>query len=353
MSKKIELPAGTIVAERYEIVALLGHGGVGYVYEAKDLKDNTTIAIKILVPQHARNMAVVARLKQEVELSRVISGENNIKVYEFGSDAAQRYVYMTMELIRGENLAQKIEKAKALPHAERAPLFDLKTINFFLSEIAKGIANAHAHGVIHRDIKPSNIIVSEDGSRVVITDLGISRSISTSLKLTVTNEILGTASYMSPQQIRADKELDHRTDIYSFGVLAYELVSGVRPLDGESEWFTRSNHSKLERPYLGDVANSPAYLNQLARRCFQYDPAARPATMNDVIALLSANVPSRSGRQDFGACVARLKVALQDTFASQSFVTVCSIMLLCTLVLAVGCVTFYSFLTAFDFTNPF
>jgi tetratricopeptide (TPR) repeat protein len=217
------LAVGSELAGRYEILAEIGKGGMGRVYKARDRELGEVVAIKtLLVSAHAGDTGFAddARLLREVQLCRRISHPNVVRVYDLGRFAGGLFV--TMEYLDGKALDDLI--------AQEAPL-SFERIRTILSGVAAGLAEAHAQGIVHRDLKPGNVMVSTD--RAKILDFGIATmaaGASTDPRLTQTGIVLGSPTYMSPDQILG-RELDGRSDLYSLGILAYTLVAGREPFD--------------------------------------------------------------------------------------------------------------------------
>lgn len=213
---------GTVVADRYEIEVHLGRGGSGFVCKAKDLSTpGRNVALKFLFANYANDEKLFARFKREFDLATKLDHPNIIRAFDFG-DVGSTAHYIVMEFVEGESLSAKLNKYKpsGIPIAELVP---------YLSQVAQGLQYAHEQGVIHRDIKPGNIMIGKDGV-AKIADYGIGRPITTEEHLTRTREVLGSAAYMSPEQCRGIA-VGHYTDIYSFGIMAYELATGEPPFN--------------------------------------------------------------------------------------------------------------------------
>jgi serine/threonine protein kinase len=211
---------GSIIAGRYEVVSTLGKGGVGIVAQVIDRHlDNEICALKILFPHLAGDPTQFARFRNEVILSRRLSHPNIVRVYDFGS-VGSGYHYITLEFVEGGSLSSRIytQRYRPLPFSEKLRI---------LYEILQGLGCAHRQGVIHRDLKPDNILLTDMDS-VKVSDFGLARSTYIDKGFTDTGETVGTPYYMSPEQLRG-KKVDARADLYSVGILAFELVVGRRP----------------------------------------------------------------------------------------------------------------------------
>jgi tetratricopeptide (TPR) repeat protein len=215
-----ELEPGTVLAGRYEILAVLGTGGMGSVYRAQDRELDRMVALKVIRPELARNPAIVDRFKQELRLSHKVTHRNVVRMYDLSEDAGMRFV--TMELVAGRDLRSVLEERGKLPADEAASV---------LEQICFALQTAHNEGILHRDLKPQNVMVEEHG-RVVVMDFGLARTIEGD-GMTQSGALVGTMEYMSPEQALG-KELDQRSDIFALGLIGYELLTGRMPFKAES-----------------------------------------------------------------------------------------------------------------------
>ncbi len=183
-----ELQPGTILANRYEILSVLGTGGMGSVYKAKDLELDRLVALKVIRPELARNSAIVDRFKQELRLSHKVTHRNVVRLYDLSEDAGMRFV--TMELVEGRDLRSILEERGKLPADEAVDMFQ---------QICLALEAAHGVGILHRDLKPQNVM-REDTGRVVVMDFGLARMIDSDDGMTQTGALVGTLDYMSPEQ---------------------------------------------------------------------------------------------------------------------------------------------------------
>ena len=205
------LRPGDVVAERYRIEEKLGAGGMGVVYRATDLELDDIVAIKVLQLRESGEEHRVSRFKQEIKLARRIVHTNVCRIYDFGAWGDLRFV--TMELLDGRSLDEVMRSELDLDRQGRLELF---------RGLLAGLEAAHEAGIIHRDIKPQNVMVTSDG-RSVLMDFGIARQFQ-SEEITTTGEVVGTPVYMAPERLLG-REVDQRCDIYSLGVILFELMT--------------------------------------------------------------------------------------------------------------------------------
>jgi serine/threonine-protein kinase len=254
------LRKGDVFAQRYTIVALLGRGGMGAVYVARDLALGEIIALKLLGTEFEPAPVEVLRFREEVRLARRVTHPNVARVYDIGEEAG--VLYLTMELIEGEDLRTLLRREGRLPPPRAARM---------ARALCEGLSAAHAAGVVHRDLKPANVLVGTD-DRVVIVDFGVARSLTDAHSLTV--GVVGTPSYMAPEQLTGSP-VDGRTDLYALGLVLHEMLTGVRPDTG---------------PGALDALGLPA-LAALVRQCLDHVPERRPASAAEVSHLLALALP--------------------------------------------------------------
>ncbi len=271
------LASGTTLGP-YEIVAPLGAGGMGEVYRARDTKLDRDVAIKVLPETFARDPERVARFQREAKVLASLNHPNIAAIYGF--EEAEKKSFLVMELVEGETLAERL-RSGAMPVDEAIE---------FGKQIAEALEAAHEKGVLHRDLKPGNVMVRPDGT-VKVLDFGLAKAfvggtsgaaLPDSPTITVEHTrpgiVLGTAAYMSPEQARG-KPLDKRTDIWSFGCVLYECLTGTRPFAGETTSDTIAKILERDPDWDALPANTPPAVQLLLRRCLQKD---RKRRLNDI-----------------------------------------------------------------------
>jgi serine/threonine protein kinase len=237
------LPPGHVLANRYRLVRFIGRGGMGEVYEAEDQALGDRIALKTLKAEVASSPRLGARLKREVQLARKVTHPNVCRVFDLGyhpgGSSPSQLVFLTMELLPGETLRQRLLRAGRLSTAEALPI---------VRQLASALGAAHAAGVIHRDFKSDNVILLEQpgGPRAVLTDFGLARAVEpTDPALSSSGALIGTAAYMAPEQIESGP-ITSAVDVYALGVVMFELTTGERPFSGTSALATAID--RLRRP---------------------------------------------------------------------------------------------------------
>ena len=266
---------GTVLAGRYEILSVLGEGGMGAVYKAKDRELNRTVALKVIRPELARNSAIVERFKHELRLSHQVTHKNVIRIYDLGEGEGVKFI--TMEFIDGQDLRSLIrEKQKFSP--EEA----VETMR----QVCQALDAAHSVGVIHRDLKPQNIIRDTNG-RVLVMDFGLARSIAGD-GMTQTGALVGTMEYMSPEQALG-KELDHRSDIFAAGLIFYELLTGNMPFQADSAIASLLKRTQERAaPVSSHDASIPPLLSDIVSKCLDPDITLRYSSSSQIVADLEA-----------------------------------------------------------------
>ena len=211
---------GTILGGRYRLVELLGQGGMARIYRAHDSELDRYVAVKLLRPEYGRDPDFGSRFRHEAQAAASLNHPNVVSVYDYGQDEAGPFI--VMELVDGEDLAAIIKRSGALPPRQAARI---------TAETARALQAAHNRGIVHRDVKPGNIMIDREG-RVKVTDFGIARAIAEA-QMTLPGTTLGSVHYFSPEQARGD-QATASSDIYSLGIVLYELLTGHRPWEADS-----------------------------------------------------------------------------------------------------------------------
>jgi serine/threonine protein kinase len=206
------------VGDHYLIEAELGRGGMAAVFQALDLRLNRRVAIKVLPPDLAFNPGVRSRFLREAQMAAALTHPNIVPIYTV--DEVERMVFFVMALVEGESVSARLRREGALPVEEARGI---------VAQVADALDFAHKQGVIHRDIKPDNILLDRASKRPMVTDFGIARAAAEEQRLTVTGMAVGTPAYMSPEQAMGDRDVDGRSDIYSLGIVAYQMLAGETP----------------------------------------------------------------------------------------------------------------------------
>ena len=263
------LELGRVLGHRYEILQLLGEGGMGTVYKARDREVDRLIALKVIRPELAQNADALHRFKQELVLARQVTHRNVIRIFDLGEADGMKFI--TMEFIDGRDLKSLIrEKGKFAPR-------DAIQI---VAQVCKALEVSHAEGVIHRDLKPQNIMVDEQG-KVSVMDFGIARSTEMVGGMTQTGALVGTPEYMSPEQAKG-QHLDARSDLFSLGIIFYELLTGNSPFKADTAMATlwKRTH-EAARPPIELESGIPQAVSDMVVKCLEIDRERRYQTVAD------------------------------------------------------------------------
>ncbi|HEX5073457.1 MAG TPA: protein kinase [Gemmatimonadaceae bacterium] len=270
-----------VLAGRYRVGRELGHGGMATVYLARDEKHGRDVAVKVIRQDLSASLGH-ERFLREIEIAARLRHPNIVPLYDSGEVGGSLFFVMPYE--EGQSLRERLRVGGALPIADA---FNV------MRDVARALAYAHEHGVVHRDIKPDNVMLS--GGTAVVTDFGIAKALSAALTgsgdatLTQAGTVIGTPSYMAPEQATGDAAADHRADIYSFGCLAYELFAGHPPFQEKASHLLIAAHlATVPRPITELRADVPQPVADLLARCLAKDSADRPQHARDLLPILDA-----------------------------------------------------------------
>jgi eukaryotic-like serine/threonine-protein kinase len=300
----MELEPGTQLGA-YRLLGLLGKGGMGEVYRASDTRLNREVAVKILPASFANDQDRLRRFEQEARATSALNHPNILTIYDIGT--LEGAPYIVAELLEGEELRE---------HLDHGPIPARKAIEYAI-QIASGLAAAHAKAIVHRDLKPENIFVTADG-RVKILDFGLAKlrpqggerdsgsDVQTQRALTDPGVVMGTVGYMSPEQVRG-QNTDHRADLFSFGVILYEMLAGRRAFTGESPIEVMNAILKEHPPELSETNSrtNPA-LEGIVRRCLEKKPEMRFHSAHDLGFALGTLTTTSGSRLETGAALPAL-----------------------------------------------
>ena len=272
---KGQLEPGTILAERFEILQLLGQGGMGAVYKARDTELERLVALKLIRPELASHPEILRRFKQELILAREVTHRNVIRIFDLGQ--AQGIKFITMEYVEGRDLKSLIHEKGKFTAEDAVPI---------VLQIAAALEAAHTAGVVHRDLKPQNVMSDKDG-RVYVMDFGIARSLEHQ-GMTQTGALMGTPEYMSPEQAKGEK-VDARSDLFALGIIFYEMLTGISPFKAETAMAmmfkrTQERATPLSQLNLG----VPPVISDIVSKCLETKAEERYQSAREVITDLEA-----------------------------------------------------------------
>lgn len=283
-SQPSELQPGEMLADRYRIEAHLGSGGMGVVYRALDLDLEERIALKVLRPEG--NQATLARFKTEIKLARRIVHTNVCRTFDLGSHGDLKFV--TMELLGGFTLED---------HLRNDDLGDLEARLALFRDLLAGAGAAHQLGIVHRDLKPQNVIVTLQEHRPVIMDFGLAKEVRAPSALTNPGQLVGTPVYMAPE-LMLGKSADPRVDLYSLGVILFELLTGTRPFSGTTIFDIAHKQLEQQAPLPSEVRpGSPSWLDSVVSKLLARDPERRYASTDEVVTALESSGRTKRTRR--------------------------------------------------------
>lgn len=249
----------------YSLIGELGRGGFAVVYSVRDRRRNRYLAVKVMRPSLLSAPGLKERFRRETELVSRLDHPNILPVLFTGK--ASGLVYYAMPRVQGHSLREQLDRQGKLPVKEALRVF---------GELARGLEYAHRNGVVHRDVKPGNIMLDRKG-RVAILDFGVAKAIAVrGGTISITGEVVGTAEYMSPEQAQGITDVDHRCDVYSLGVLGWEMLAGEVPFLGDTVHDTLAMHVKQPIPDVrGKRPDTPPGFASAVRRCMAKEPDRR------------------------------------------------------------------------------
>ena len=322
---------GDLVAERYRILRVIGEGGMGEVYEAEDLLLKEHVALKTLRDHVANDETSILRFKREIQLARKVTHPNVCRLFDVGIDkrGGREAAFLTMELLEGETLSARVRREGRLTIAEALPIAE---------QICGALAAAHAAGIIHRDLKCANVILvsllegagpDKAKTRAVVTDFGLARVAAEGSEQVTGDGVVGSPAYMAPEQVEGGKRLTAACDIYAFGVVLFEMVTGKLPFVGETPLATAVMRLREPPPSPRSLVPAlDAHWERAILACLERDPDERPASAGEVIKILHGeSVPAvrpearrprkpRAGRRNLRLVIAVLGVAAVIAIAS-------------------------------------
>jgi hypothetical protein len=300
------LEPGQVLLNRFEIVEFIGSGGLGEVYRAREYEQKAGLALKTARMALAAEQSAMASLRNEVNMARLVTHPHVCRIHDFHWDPARSLPFVTMELVQGETLAQRLRRDGRLSHEAATPIVD---------RMLSALEAAHSNGVIHRDLKPANVMLTDLG-QVKVMDFGLAREVhrGRDLKSTLlTNALAGTPAYMAPEQLRGETATI-ASDIHSMGVVLFEVVTGRRPFEGATplEIASRRLHEDPPPPrkYISRVDRR---WNYTIVRCLEREPSRRPTSVAEVRRCLVQRPPI-SRRTWIGGLAATISVGGAATF---------------------------------------
>jgi eukaryotic-like serine/threonine-protein kinase len=307
----LPVPLGSVVAERYRLERVVGSGGMGVVAKATRLDDDSAVAIKFIKLARLAQRDAVQRFHREAGAAAQLESPHAVRVFEIAT-TDDGTPFVVMEFLEGQTFAEHLQQHGPLPIALACR---------WLTQVCSAISEAHRHGIIHRDLKPQNLFARRLGSGALsatVLDFGLAKSLlphPSEDGTTSQNVVLGSPSYMSPEQIRWQSRLDHRTDIWSLGVVLHELVTGGLPFEGSwSAEIFASVLGELPKPMRLARPDVPGALEAVVARCLRKDPAERFASAEELGQVLAdlAQDGELDGRASTSGAQARTPIARSE-----------------------------------------
>ena len=259
----------SFLGTRYEILSLLGEGGMGAVYKARDRELDRIVALKVIRPEMAAHPEVLSRFKQELILARKVTHRNVIRIFDLGEVGGTKFI--TMDYVEGQDLKGLVKTKGRL---------QVEEIVQIVKQVCLALEAAHTEGVVHRDLKPQNIMVDRQG-KVYVMDFGIARSVEPG-GMTQTGMLVGTPEYMSPEQVRGE-HVGPQSDIFALGLILYELLTGKMPFDAPTAQASMFKRTKEPARLAAQVdPNVPPFLSEVTRKCLEIDPQRRYLSTRDI-----------------------------------------------------------------------
>lgn len=273
---------GTVLASRYEIQAMLGEGGMGAVYRARDRELDRLVALKVIRAELANHGEILRRFKQELILARQVTHKNVVRIFDLGVTDGLKFI--TMEYVDGRDLKSMLVEGGKMAPGTAVPI---------IRQVLLGLQAAHNEGVVHRDLKPQNVMVDGQG-RVYLMDFGIARSMEAA-GMTRTGALMGTPDYMSPEQAMGEK-VDARSDLFSVGVILYEMLTGTQPYESATVMGTLIKRTKEKATPVRELDPTlPQYLNDIVARCLEISLERRYQEAGEIVRDLDSSSVSTSG----------------------------------------------------------
>jgi len=264
--------------KHYKIIEKLGEGGMGVVYKAEDLMLKRIVALKFLPPHITASEIELTRFKQEAQAAAALSHPNITQIHAI--EETDDSMFIVMEYLEGKELKEIVEMRNENPHQQTSVVLPLEDVINYSAQIAEGLKAAHKKGITHRDIKSSNIMITQEGTAKIL-DFGLAK-MGWGINLTKAGTTLGTISYMSPEQVLGN-EADGKSDIWAFGVVLYEMISGHLPFSGAYEQSIAYSIVNDEPAPLSEITGCPDYLEKIAVKCLQKDLTNRYQNFSDIL----------------------------------------------------------------------